>query len=163
MSLDVCETAHCPAYHWPPRASLSGCGQCWAEVISVAHEHEACLHGVNGTTPGMDPRGGNPRSAHEGHDFLQTHTPTATAAQCASYIYSLESFTISDCEAPRACPQAKWLVVREDCATTHACLSSSAANGCGTGFGHLSFSIAVRASVIAGKIDWLRYTRTLSL
>eukprot|EP00964_Phaeocystis_antarctica_P124311 scaffold87983_cov75-Phaeocystis_antarctica.AAC.1 len=100
----------------------------------------------------MDPRGGNPRSAHEGHDFLQTHAPTATAAQCASYIYSLESFTISDCEAPRACPQAKWLVVREDCATTHACLSSSAANGCGTGFGHLSFSIAVRASVYTNAL-----------
>ena len=91
------------------------------------------------------------------------HTRQRRRLPSAHRIYSLESFMISDCEAPRACPQAKWLVVREDCATTHACLSSSAANGCGTGFGHLSFSIAVRASVIAGKIDWLRYTRTLSL
>ena len=44
----------------------------------------------------------------------------------------------------------------------HRCMSSNAANGCGTGLGHLSFSIAVRASVIAGNTDWLRYTRTLS-
>ena len=44
----------------------------------------------------------------------------------------------------------------------HMCMSSECRERVGTGLGHLSFSIAVRASVIAGKTDWLRYTRTLS-
>ena len=126
------------------------------------------VHEATGTTPGMDPREDtHARRASFFRRFIETsHTPlnSDSCPVCIVHIASTQ---------PPPCLSLCFLItkfrelVRKPNSWSfgtaqHVCLSSNFANGWGTGLGHLSFSIAVRASVIVGKTDWLRYTRTLS-